>query len=319
MSITTTEATTTKAGNGLAGIGAILTLLGLVAIAVPFLVLLYAQTNGDVQLSTADQINTLLTTGIVITIAALVLGALALICLVLATVRARRTGRIVGLVLALIVVVASAGFLVSTMLPRAAAIQHLNNKVVPFAQTLQANCQTPLNNTTAHLNSTLQDVQNDVSDDAGFAAAMQIDQNNLQNDATALTNGLNTLKNTTAPDAKYQPLLQDCVATVKVEVDFLTNDTGTNAIALPAPYSTLVPGGTVSGIDLLKDSALVASGGVPIHIKPGTIQPLVAFALQQVLAVTNPKLTQEGDQLVQDIHDTLNTNLAPFVVTVPVS
>lgn len=319
MATTTTETKkSTHAGRGSAVLAGVLTLLGLIALAVPLGAMLDASFN-TITLTTKDQINQVLTLGVVLSAAALVFAVVAVVVGALALLRARPRMRVITEVVALLVAIGSGFFLFGTALPRAQAVQNLNNNVVPFAQSLSTNCQTPLDNTTADLNKALNDVEATQTDNASFAAAMQTDSGKLSTDASALSKSLGVLNTLKAPDAKYTKLLQDCINTVKAEDDFLTNDNGANAIALPAPYSALVPGGKVSGIDLLKDAGLVSGGLGPIHVSEGALQPLVGFALQQVLAVKNPVLTQEGDQLKADIQSTLDTNLSPFVVKVALS
>jgi hypothetical protein len=146
---------------------------------------------------------------------------------------------------------------------------------------------------------------------------MATDVQVLQFDAAQLSTGAYALRNLTAPDARYQQLLQDCTTTVQNEIRFLDDPNGPNVIPLPAPYNSQIP--SVTGIGLLQTSAAVASGQSPLGTVPnGTIEPLVIQALTQIVNTTNPQLTAEGQVLTQDIKNGLDTNLTPFKVTVPI-
>lgn len=319
MATTTSETATRKhAGRALAVLAGVITILGVVALAILFGAIGDANIN-KLTLTTTDQITQVLTDGVLLSAAALVLGIIGLLVALVEFLRSHSRARLVTLAVALLVAVIGGLFLFTTALPRAQAVQNLNDHTVPFARSLAANCQTPLDNTTADLKLALSDTQANISNNASFAAAMQTDAGKLQADAKALSNASTVLAGLKAPDAKYDPLLQNCQATVKAEDDFLTNDSGQNAIALPPPYNVLVPGGKVSGIDLVQDAGAVAGGSLPIHVAEGQLQPLVAYALTQVVAVSNPTLTQQGNQLKSDIQSTLDTNLAPYVVKVPLS
>lgn len=317
MATTSTEtAKKTHQGRGYALLSGVFSVLGLAALAV----IAYALVQGhSIVLKTTDQITQVLTLGVVLSGAALVLGVVGLIVGLVALLRSRSRARTVGAAVSLLVALCGGLFLFTTALPRAQAVQNLNDHVVPFARALNTYCQTPLNNTTADFQHALNDTEATISDNASFASAMQGDVSRLNADATALSAATLKLQALTAPDAKYQQLLHDCMTTVQGTHDFLVNDAGANAIPLPAPYAALVPGGKVSGIDLLQDAGAAAGGLLPLHLPEGAIQPLVEIALKQVVNTTNPTLTAEGNQLKADIQATLNTNLSPFVVDVPLS
>jgi hypothetical protein len=295
--------------------GLTLTLLAAAALAVPLLLALYAALTGAVHLATAGQVGGLLTAYTLLAGAAVALAAIGTGAHTTRMVRSRgREGRpAIGAAAALLVVAAAA--LLVVVLPRASAVQRLNDTLVPFGTAMRDDCKKPLDQVTTDLTKARDDTRASGTDNAAFAAAMQADSTLVQNDAAALKSGAAGLKSVRAPQATYQALLDDCTATVNGEYDFLTNDAGANAIPLPPPFSSLVP--KVSGINLLIDAGSVAAGQTPFKVKPGELQGLVGAALDQILGVKDPKLTAEGDQLTRDIQDALDNDLAPFTVTIP--
>ncbi|WIG59628.1 MAG: hypothetical protein OJF49_002375 [Ktedonobacterales bacterium] len=302
---TATETKVQRVGLSRASLSIIV--LGLIALAIPIGYTLFASASGNVTLASADDITNLLRNGLVLTVVAAALGVLGLLLHLLAN----GIRKIIQMAFSVLVIVAALVFLFVMVLPRVNTIQNLNDKIVPFATTMRDYCQTPLNQTHADLLDALNRTQG-AADDATFAAAMQSAVTALQKDSTDLTNALTKLNATTAPDSKYQDLLNDCKATVQAQNDFLSNPNGANAIPLPPPFNALAA--KVDGIDLLKNSGAIAAGLAPLKVPAGTMEPLVAQALTQVVSVTNPKLTAEGDQLSNDISDTLTNNLAPFKV-----
>lgn len=309
------QATTTKPSVSTAErTGTIMAILGLLAFAVPAGALLV---GSNFTIATNDQAKSVITYGILLTGAGIFFGLVSVILSLPKMIQSAGAGRIFSAILGILVLVTSSIFMITTALPRVNALNHLNNAIVPFAKTVQANCKTVIDNTTATLTQARDDSQSNMTSDSGFVTAMTADVAILQQRDSALKSGLSVLQTLTAPDSKYNALLTDCISTVRAEEDFLSNASGPNAIPLPAPYNALVA--KVSGIQLLQDAALVVSGKGPIPAPAiGTLQTLLVGALNQVIAVTNPKLTAEGDQLQSDIQNSLNTNLAPFKVTIPV-
>jgi hypothetical protein len=283
---------------------------------IPWLFVLYAQLTGSVSLSTSDDISTVVYGGIVVLGIALGLGVLATLLNLIDLFGTPRRGG-VSIVLSLLTAIVAAILLITIALPRASAVQNLNDSVIPFGESISANCKAPLDKTTSDFQLALADAQNNATSDAGFASAMVTDVMVLQFDGAQLSQGAYALRNLSAPDPKYKQLLQDCIQTVQNEVQFLIDPNGPNVIPLPAPYSAQIP--SVTGIGLLQTAALVASGQSPLGQLPsGTIEPLVIQALTQIVNTTNPQLTAEGQALTQDIKNGLDTNLAPFKVTVPI-
>jgi hypothetical protein len=310
VSTATAEATKIKSSPGL-----FITILGLLILVIPWLFVLYAQVTGSVSLSTSDAISTVLYGGVVVVGVAVGLGVLATLLNLIELFGTPRRGG-VSIVFSLLTAIAAGILLITIVLPRASAVQNLNNSVIPFAESVSANCKAPLDKTTSDFQTALADAQNNATSDAGFASAMATDVNVLEFDDAQLSQGVYALRNLSAP-AKYKPLLQDCITTVESEIEFLIDPNGPNAIPLPAPYSAAIP--SVTGIGLLQTGALVASGQSPLGQLPkGTIEPLVIQALTQIVNTTNPQLVAEGQALSQDIKNGLDTNLAPFKVTVPI-
>jgi hypothetical protein len=300
--------------------GLIGTIAAGVFFAIPVLYTLYAQLTGNVSLSNADQVTNLFKYGIILSIVSLVLGVVALALGASGLLRAPRTGLIQAAVSALLLIL-TAAFLFAMVLPRASAIQTLNDKVVPFAYSMRDNCRTPLNRVTPDLAKARDDATLHLTDDAGFVTAMQADLAKLNADVQALRTALPPLQATAVPLTRFQQLKDDCVTGVQGEIDFLTNSKGANAIPLPAPYNAIQA--TISPIDLIQVSMAEASGTGPVTLQPHTIEGLVSGALSQVITLSSnspfsQKLTGEGADLTQYISDTLTNNLAPFQSTIPV-
>ncbi len=303
-----TETNTTTRGKTLAKIGLVTTILAVIVAAIPLGYTLYAKATGGVELTSLDQVKSLATNGTILTIAAAAIGLISLVICIFAVVLAPRAARIVSAVVSALVLIAMLLFGVLYLQPRINDLNTLNNSVDPFATSIRDNCGNPLNQTTDDLRDALNQTQA-APDDATFAAAMQRVIPKLQTDAATLATASNKLQNLSVPDPKYQQLYNDCVSSVKDEIGFLTNGA---AITLPAPYNKIVP--SVSGIDLLKDSAALATGQVPaLKVPSGTIEPLVAYALQQaVFAKSN--LGAEGAALQSDIRARLTKDCSPFGV-----
>ena len=313
--------TTTKAKSsilsraGLAG-----TILTGIAFAVPVLYTLYAQLTGNVSVSSADQITTLFRNGILLCIAALVLGVIALALTAPGLLRAPRTGMIQAGA-SVVLLILTAAFLFAMVLPRANAIQTLNDKVVPFAFSMRDNCRTPLNAVTPDLAKARDDATHNLTNDAAFATAMQADLVKLQTDVQALDASVAPLQAATVPLARFQSLKDDCITGVNGEIDFLTNSSGKNAIPLPAPYNALQA--TIAPLALIQVGIAEAMGTGPVKLAPGTIEPLVSVALAQVITLSGAStfgqhLTAEGNDLTQYISDTLTNNLAPVKSTIAI-
>lgn len=305
---TAVETETKTRGKTLATVGIVTTILAIIAAIIPLGYTLYAKATGSVELTTLDQVKSLATNGTIITIVAAAIGLISLIICIIAVVLAARVMRIVTAVVSLVVLAAVVVFGLIYLQPRINDLNSLNNSIEPFATSIRDNCGTPLSNTTNDLSDMLNYTQA-APDDATFAASVQLELPKLQADAASLTTASNKLQNLSVPDPKYQQLYNDCVSSVKGELGFLTNS---SAIPLPAPYSKIVP--SVSGTDLLKDSAALATGQVPgLTLPPGTIEPLVAEALQQaVFAKSN--LGAEGTALQNDIRARLTKDCSPFGV-----
>lgn len=319
MTVESTPAT--KTSTGLLGrAGLVGTVLSGVALVVPLASIVFAAVTGSVTLATADDITALFTRGIIITGAAAALGLVALGLNTPGALADPRRGLVTtGASAGLLVV--SAALLFAVVVPRASAVSHLNSDIVPFAIAMRDDCKTPLNAITPDLAKARDDAQANLTSDSGFAVAMQADAQVLSTDLSALSTALTPLKAATVPDPKYQQLKDDCVAGVTGEIGFLSNPNDPNAIPLPPPYNAFQP--KVSAIQLIQLSGQIAAGKGPIQEPSGTIEPLVHFALDQIVTTMNNspagrKLRAEGDSLTQDIKDTLTNNLAPFKSSVPV-
>jgi hypothetical protein len=301
--------TATKSAVGRVGLG--FTIASVVVLAVVLVKILFAAIAGNVTLNSADDVTRLFTLGIILTGVAGVLGLVATIVHGMGLGKGFTTGKGVNTGISVVVLLASAALLFTTLLPRANAVQNLNNKVVPFGYSMRDNCQTPLDNSQNDIKQDKTDADNHATDDPGFAAAMGADITKIQADSSALNSALNKLNSTTAPDSKYQALLDGCVKDVKSEIA-LINDS--SSIPFPAAVVAIVHIQSVSVKELLTDGAAVASGqitltGVPAH----SAQMLVSQVLAQVVSQNgDPQLTAEGNQLRDDINATLKNNLAPF-------
>jgi hypothetical protein len=311
VSTATAEATKTKSTPGL-----FVTILGLLILVIPWLFVLYAQLTGSVSLSTSDAVSTVLYGGIIVVGIAAGLGVVATLLNLTEFFGTPRRGGL-SILVSLLTVIVAAILLITIVLPRASAVQHLNDSVIPFAESVNANCKVPLDKTSSDFQLALTDAQNNATRDGGFADAMTTDAALLEFDDAQLSQGVYELRHMSAPDAKYNQLLQDCITTVENEITFIDDPNGPNVIPLPAPFNAQIP--SVTGLGLLQTGAAVASGQSPLGQLPnGTIEPLVIAALTQIVNTTDPQLTAEGQALVQDIKNGLDTNLAPFKVTVPI-
>lgn len=317
MATATTDVTTVKA-TVLDKSALAVAVLSAIALAVPIVYTVYAANS--VTITKSDDIKSLFTNGIIVTGAAGVLGLVGLLLSVPGLLKGARTGRVVTTLVSVVVLVASAVGLVAVLLPRAGAVSNLNDKVQPFALSLQQNCQTPLNNLSSHeseiLTHSFQTKTGAAEDDARFADLLQGDIANLQKDATDLKAASDKLGKLTAPSgpAYYAELLKHCQDDVAGQADFLTNDTGANAIPLPAPFSAIAPKASLT--TLVKGSALVASGTSPLGpLPPSTVQTVLATAMQQVIASSKDQVaTDDGNKLQADIAKTLTDNLSPIAV-----
>jgi hypothetical protein len=294
--------------------GTALTIASAVILAVPLVYVGFAYMDGSVTLSSADAISRLFTVGIILTALAGILGLIATVIHGMAARKGITTGKGAQLGVSALVAVIAALFLLTTVMPRAGAIQSLNDKIVPFGHSLENNCQTPLTNAQNDIKEALLDALThgvpSAPDDKGFVVQMRADTTTLQNDLAALTTGLNTLNTTSVPDSKYQALYDGCVKDVKSEIALLSSS---SALPFPAVVVSLTGKQSDSTIQLLQDAAAVASGQIKINAPDGSAQTLVQQILQQVVEQnSDTKLTAEGNQLKADADNTLIDNLSPF-------
>jgi hypothetical protein len=285
------------------GLGA--AFLALIAFLVPVVYALLGAT-GAVQLNTADDIKNLLTGAVIVGIIALALAVVATLLNLPGLFADPRhsVGALIGSALLLLL---SAGFLFGMALPRAAAVQNLQDNIIPFAQTMNDNCAVPLNDTVEDLTTMRNFADTTKASDAGYAGGAGTYISVLRLDDAKLADGIQAVQLTTVPDPKYQTLKDECLKSLKGMLNFLDN---AQAVPLPSPFDKLIAP-TVSGFTLLNTSvALAASGKLP----PGTVQPLISQALTQVINTKNPALTTAANMLSQDIKGNLNNYLAPFAV-----
>lgn len=317
MATATTEAPAKKA-TALDRAGAAATVLSVIALGVTVIYAVYAANS--VVLTKASDIQDLFTSGIIVTISAAALGLVGLLLTAHGLLKGARAGRIVTAFVSIVVLVASAASLFAVLLPRAAAISNLKNNIQPFALSLQQNCQTPLNAFSGHESDIMihaaQTKTGDAAGDASFVMDLKGDIAKLQQDATDLKAASDKLSKLTAPSGPsyYAELLKHCQQDVAQQYDFLTNDTGANAITLPAPFSAIAPKASLT--TLVKGSALVASGASALGPLPsGTVQTVLGAAMQKVLAASKDQVaTDDGNKLQADIAKTLTDNLSPISV-----
>src|SRR6185437_8572608 len=79
---------------------------------------------------------------------------------------------VITLIGSVLLLLLSAGFLFGMALPRASAVQNLNDKVIPFAQTMRDNCKAPLNQTTEDLTTILNYANATKTSDKGYAGGV---------------------------------------------------------------------------------------------------------------------------------------------------
>ena len=339
MSETTAVETATKSST-LTRVGLGVFVLGFIALAIPLGYLLYANINGNVTLATAGAINNLLTFGVILTVAATVLALAAVGLHMPGLLKAPRQGLITG-VLSVVLLLGAAAFLFTTMLPRTQAVQRVNDKLAPFGMSLETNCQNAIGQAQKDLKNAQYDAQNmaDLGDDATYTTLVKNDVAALQTDGTTLTNGLAALNKLTAPDSKYQALLDGCKKDVTSEIAVVSNKgiplqqamqspdaqaalQGILASLTPAQAKSLAQTLTgfvalnpqIDAVTLLQDSAAAVGPTLPA----GSVETFVALVLTGVnKANSDPTLTAEGNTFKADVKKILDDNLAPFVVTVP--
>jgi hypothetical protein len=330
MATATTDAPPKAKATMLDRIGAGGSVLSVLALAVPVVYTVYANSN-TVTLNTSDDVKNLITNGIIVTGVAGVIGLIATVLNVPGLLKMLSVGRIAATGVSALMLIASVLFLVLGLLPRVSPLNHLNNDLQPFGNSLTTNCATPLNQTNSDLNQIYikagMSLTGDATGDGIFAQEVPAELTTLQGDATALTNGVAALGKITTP-SPYQDLLNRCVRDLKSEAAFLSDD---HAIPLPAPFSAVAP--SVSFEHLLGAAAGVISGqvqipGVPAAaIQPGTFQGYVRAVLKgdatlgvpsyrAALCQSDAQLTAEAAQLYNEAVTTLKTNTAPFKANV---
>jgi hypothetical protein len=208
-----------------------------VALAVPLLYALYAAITGGVTLSSNDDITSLFTTGIIITSVASVLALIATgLGLPGAMAAPRRGLATTGTAAGLLVV--SALLLFAVLLPRAGAMQNLNDQVAPFAKTVRDTCRSGLNAVTADLTTARDHAKAFATDDVAFAGYMLNDALALNTDQKNLALGIAKLNAVDAPD-KYQQLKKDCLASMGGQQRYRPASAlqrpGTEGLGHPAP------------------------------------------------------------------------------------
>lgn len=271
-------------------------------------------------------------------------------------VRRPKAGRAGSTVVSGAALIVAALYIPLTLLPHIANLQTLQNTTQPFAISIRDNCQTPLNTMTTDFKKTAADANANLTSPTSFATAIQPDATTLSADQTMLAAALVKLTALTVPNAKYQGLLDGCKTDVQGDIAFLSSaqavplatalsgaDTAVDLNQnIPAALKQSVKDSlaatlpaSISGLGLLQTAPLLASGSAPVTLAsdvPPGYGPTVTGIVQQILAggaaqivgavyaaagaATDATLTSEGNQLKQDIKDTLTTNLAPFPVDV---
>lgn len=306
------------------------TVVSAVALAVPLGYTAYAGANA-VTLNSASSVQNTLLAGIILTGVAALVALIATVLNLPGLLKGPSAGKIASTGVSVIVLVASVLFLMLNLVPRVTPLNHLSNDLQPFGNALTKDCSDPLNQLTRDEHTIYLDSQvsltGDAGGDANFVKLLSVDAPKIQADATAISNGINQLNLVTVPDAKYQDLVNRCIADEKSDIDFLSNDSGANAIPVPPPFNVVSK--TVSFETLLNDAQGILSGavqipGVPLAAIPfSTFQTFVSAVLagnpslgvpvaSSVLCAKDPKLSADGNQLYNDAVSTLTTNTAPF-------
>jgi hypothetical protein len=307
-------------------LGLIAFVLAVIAFLIPVVYLLLGA-GGLVQMNTRSDISGLLTGAVIVGIIAFVL-ALAATLLNLPGLFAEPRNSLGALIGSVLLLLLSAGFLFGMALPRASAVQNLNDNIIPFAQTMNDSCKVPLTATKDDMKVIRNFAEGSKGSDAGYAGGVGTYISILHTDEARLADGISAVQQVKVPDAKYQDLKDQCLLSLKSTLSFLDQPGAVQVPANLAPLLTpiapalgskaLVVNGTlasVSGFGLLDASVLVAGSG---QAPKGTAQTVVTATMNAVIGTTNQKLQDDGDALVKDIKDGLNNNLAPFQVNVPV-
>ena len=278
MSTASTDAPPKAEASTMSRVGTGGTVVSAVALAVPLGYVAYAGAN-TVTLNSASSVQNTLLAGIIFTGVAALVALIATVLNLPTLLKEPSAGRIVSTGVSVIVLVASVLFLVLNLVPRVSPLNHLSNDLQPFGNALTKDCSDPLNQLTRDEHTVYLDAQvsqtGDASGDGNFVKLLSVDIPKIQADTKAISDGINQLNLLTVPDPKYQDLVKRCIADEKSDIDFLTNDTGANAIPVPAPFNVVQK--TVSFTTLLNDAAGILSGAVAI---PGV--PLAAIPVWHV-------------------------------------
>src|SRR5262249_12100676 len=143
MSTTTTETKATVLDRTGMGAGA----LSVIALAVPLLYTAFG--SSSVTLKSSDDIKTLFSNGIIVTVVAAVLGLIGTGVSLPGLMQVRTGARMATTGVSALVLIGSLLFLLVGILPRANAVSNLQDNIKPFAKAVRDNCKTPLDKVNA--------------------------------------------------------------------------------------------------------------------------------------------------------------------------
>ncbi len=201
---------------------------------------LYQDLTGSIQLESLDAVRTVLIGGVLLSIAAAVLGLIAT-ALNLPGLRVPAMGRGFSTVFSGASLIAMGIFLFVVLLPRVNNVTNLNNTLAPFGTSILNNCQTPLDNETARYQQFSKDAHAVPTPSASnqlafvqalsvFGLAMGNDISEFQKDSKTLSVALANLQALKAPSSKYNALVQGCITDVQGTIAFLNDASASKAV-----------------------------------------------------------------------------------------
>ena len=185
------------------------------------------------KLESSGQINSVVTSIVLLTIVAGVLALLGTVLNVPGLLKQPRIGRVTSTVFSGATLVVLAIFFFATVLPRVNNLNHLNSVVEPFGTSVQKNCSDLLQNETNRYKQIEADAKAFPSainpatisvDLANYVTPINKDIKDFQNDATLLQTSATKVQALTLPDGKYGKFRDGCVTDMQGTIAFI-NDT----------------------------------------------------------------------------------------------
>jgi hypothetical protein len=289
------------------GLGA-LVISGLALLVTLVYVLLGAA--GVITVKSAGDVTSLLTNGIIATALVFGFGLLAALLFIPGLLGSPRQGT-TSFISSLVLAIVGGVLLFGVMTPRVSAGQATSD-LSAFAQTAKDNCQTPLQKAVDDITAT-RDHAYHAATDKDAAALMTKDADTLTKDAAALGSGAFAMRAIDSTKVgSHLDLVNECITSLSGEVKFLT---GKALPDLGAPLNAIFTPG-MSGINLLKTGAAIASGQAPVKLPDGTVTKVVSTVFTAVADSTNPALDAAAKSLKTDLSKQIGDEVSPFGVDI---